>query len=87
MTSEGLCFPKVGTFREVSGEDLNRIFISFPGVSAKGCGLHLFEVYLSSLGCSWPIGLKFISVSAEDSLPNWAPICPIHGSSTRWDPV
>lgn len=28
-----ICFLKAGILREVLGEDLNRIFISFPGVS------------------------------------------------------
>ena len=28
-----VCFLKAGVLGEVSGEDLNRIFISFPGVS------------------------------------------------------
>ena len=33
----GLCLKSF--FLEVSGEDLNRIFISFPGVSPQGHGL------------------------------------------------
>ena len=28
-----ICFLNLGILREVSGQDLNRIFISFPGVS------------------------------------------------------
>ena len=30
---------QVGILGEVSGEDLSRIFISFPGVIFQGCGL------------------------------------------------
>ena len=31
---------KSGHFKEVPGEDFNRTFISFPGVSFQGHGLH-----------------------------------------------
>ena len=33
-------FPKQGIIGEVSGEDLNTIFISFPGKPFQGRGLH-----------------------------------------------
>ena len=34
-----ICSPEAGVLGEVSGEDLNRTFISFPGVSFQGHGL------------------------------------------------
>ena len=39
VLSSFICFPKAGIWGEVSGEDLNRIFISFPGVSSQSHGL------------------------------------------------
>ena len=41
ICSEGfISLLQVGFLGEASGEDLNRIFISFPGVSFQGCGLY-----------------------------------------------
>ena len=35
-----ISFPKLGIIEKFSGEDLNRILISFPGVSFKNPGLY-----------------------------------------------